>query len=195
MSKIYRKVKPKLKLGAEGKRERQKRSRKYENIEKGLLIIEKEEAGYGYKHLLNKEDIFELIEMIPEWEIISNGLKIITLARGKVDSDGWYSVGKIAICAWEKDLWKEVSSTYFNEHKPIFDKLAITYEKKKGKYTLHFTENQAKTFQLLHVFLHELGHHFDRINNSSRSELFAEQYAFDYLSELWDTYIQKFPVY
>lgn len=199
MSGICRKIKPKLKLGKENKRNRIALSRKYENIEKGVLIIDKDEAGYGYKHLLDKQEILKFVEIIPEWEKLSEGLNIVLLAKGSNYSDGWHSKGKIAIRAWEKDLWREVSNHYFNEHKMIFDKLEVKYETKDEGYILYFTENKARAFQLLHIFLHELGHHFDRITTkykarSSRGEFFAEQYAIDFLPKLWSIYIQKFSI-
>lgn len=200
MSGVYRRTKPKLKLGNENKRNRMVVSRRYENIEQGVIIIDKEEAGYGYKHLLDKKEIMEFVEIIPEWGKLSEGLNIILLAKGSDYSDGWHSRGKIAIRAWEKDLWKEVSSNYFNEHKMVFDKLEVKYESKDDGYVLYFNENKAKAFQLLHIFMHELGHHYDRMTtrykaSSSRGELFAEQYANNYLASLWDLYIQKFPTY
>jgi hypothetical protein len=198
MSGIYRRMKPKLKLGKENKRNRIARSRKYENIETGVLIVDKEESGYGYKHLLDKEEIMKFVEIIPEWEKLSEGLNVILLARGSDYSDGWHSRGKIAIRAWEKDLWKEVSVNYFNEHKMVFDKLEVKYKTKDDGYVLCFTENKAKAFQLLHIFMHELGHHYDRMTtkykaSSCRGELFAEQYANNHLASLWELYIQKFP--
>ena len=152
MSGICRKIKPKLKLGKENKRNRIALSRKYENIEKGVLIIDKDEAGYGYKHLLDKQEILKFVEIIPEWEKLSEGLNIVLLAKGSNYSDGWHSKGKIAIRAWEKDLWREVSNHYFNEHKMIFDKLEVKYETKDEGYILYFTENKARAFQLLHIF-------------------------------------------
>lgn len=106
------------------------------------------------------------------------------MARGESNTDGWYQNGVIAICAWEKEMTKEYSLEYFKDHKKIFDRLGIEYVVKKDYVICDFTENQIKAYLLLHIFLHELGHHHDRINTKSRviarGENYAESYAFKY---------------
>jgi hypothetical protein len=62
---------------------------------------------------------------------------------------------------------------------------------------LEWTESQARACQLLHVLLHELGHHHDRMTNRSktraaRGEPYAERYALRYEAGIWDAYLQEF---
>ena len=62
---------------------------------------------------------------------------------------------------------------------------------------VHYTEASARAFQLLHILLHELGHHHDRMstqskNETARGENYAEQYALRYMDKIWDSYIQEF---
>jgi len=62
---------------------------------------------------------------------------------------------------------------------------------------VRWTETTAKAYQLLHVFLHELGHHHDRMTTRSRStaargEPYAETYAERYADRIWDAYEAEF---
>ena len=59
------------------------------------------------------------------------------------------------------------------------------------------TEGQARAFQLLHVLLHELGHHHDHMTTRSRrsaarGEWFAENYASQYEAQVWNDYLRRF---
>ena len=63
-------------------------------------------------------------------------------------------------------------------------------------YLCKFTEAQARAYQLLHILLHELGHH-DRITTksqkrASRGEPYAEAYALTYEAKIWDVYQRRF---
>jgi hypothetical protein len=114
--------------------------------------------------------------------------------------DGWYRNGKVGICAWERELWQKFNPTYFNDHKLIFEKLELESEQKAENYVVKFTSEKIKAFQLLHVFIHELGHHHDRMttkrkHNSSRGEDFAEEYANKYFDMIFDRYVQQFKLF
>ena len=63
-----------------------------------------------------------------------------------------------------------------------------------------WTEAQARAYQLLHIFLHELGHHHDRMttkskSDASRGELYAEAYALKYEAEIWMRYLETFDLF
>jgi len=50
---------------------------------------------------------------------------------------------------------------------------------------------------MMHILLHELGHHHDRITTKSRArtargEPYAETYAREYGDRLWDAYFREF---
>lgn len=92
----------------------------------------------------------------------------------------------------------EYELNYFNAHKSIFDKLGVKYTVKKDIVICDFTENQIKAYQLLHILLHEIGHHHDRVNTKSkrrcaRGENYAESYAFKYEEMIWNKYFEYFP--
>jgi hypothetical protein len=64
-------------------------------------------------------------------------------------------------------------------------------------WTCYFTPLQAKAYMLMHVFLHELGHHVDKLRSKKQNRMlggeeFAENYAKRRFHELWDDYVIKF---
>lgn len=73
----------------------------------------------------------------------------------------------------------------------------VKYKIKKDSVICDFTENQIKAYFCLHIFLHELGHHHDRINTKSgriaRGEGYAESYALEYEEIIWNRYFDYFP--
>lgn len=160
---------------------------------KTMPIIDKEAPGKGYRHFLSKKEIIQFIYLLPEWNRISNGLTIIKLVKGVDGSDGWYTGTTLAINAWERELWRRVPPDYYLEHKDIFKRLNVECCKQGKEYLCKFDTLSIKAFQLLHVFLHELGHHLDKITTksqreSSRGEEFAEWYAYKFETIIWDRY-------
>lgn len=198
MPRYNRKVTPKV-VG--GRPQRKNRHDLTPNIWTGTgdgPRIERERAGRGYRHLLRKSDITDFIAMIPNWGEISEGLNGVLLANGEDGLDGWYDyAGVIGICAWHRDIWVEARRRYYVEHRPVFKRLGLEYEKKDDFILLKFTEDQARAYQLLHIFLHELGHHHDRMTtkkkkHSGRGEPYAEGYALEFEKEIWDQYLSRF---
>ena len=73
----------------------------------------------------------------------------------------------------------------------------MQYEIKKDGVVCHFEENQIKAYQLLHILLHEIGHHHDRINTRFKNSLpngenYAESYAVKYEKIIWNKYFDTF---
>jgi hypothetical protein len=61
------------------------------------------------------------------------------------------------------------------------------------------TDDTLKAFQLIHVLVHELGHHHDRMTSpnqrrSTRGENFAEAYALKHEAAVWEKYRRVFKV-
>jgi hypothetical protein len=123
------------------------------------------------------------------------------LAPRRRDCDGWHVPGVVAVCAWERELWREVDSRFFAEHQSLLERLDVPCEPTNDGYVLcRFTESSIRAYQLLHVLLHELGHHHDRMTtrakkDSCRGEGFAERYALDYEQLIWDRYLEVFDLY
>ena len=99
----------------------------------------------------------------------------------------------------------EWHNDYIEEHRDVLDRLSVEREpiylddgRKDPSYQrCRFTETPVRGFQLMDVFLHELGHHHDRMTtksriNASRGENYAEEYALKYSEPIWNAYLDIF---
>lgn len=161
--------------------------------------IERERPGRGYRHLLSRRDIKAFIELLPTWSELSHGLERIVLAREE-DAMGYHEPGTVAICAWEDELWwRDADSEWQAEHRGLLDRLDVVTTEDEARLVVKWTEGQARAFQLLHVFVHELGHHHDRMTTksqreSARGEPFAEAYARQHGDAIWSEYARLFEI-
>jgi len=194
---VQRKTTPKVKNGRVQKKNRHDLTPNYWNARQDELQLDIEKPGKGYKHFLKKRDILKFLNILPNWEELNIELDAVILATGG-GADGWYSNGVLAICAWEKDKTVSLNKQYFNEHRTIFERLNLNYEIKSSRVICYFSEEQIIAYQLLHVFLHELGHHHDRIStkeridNAPRGEKYAEDYALKYEKIIWNRFFEEF---
>lgn len=191
-----RKVTPKVKNGRVQKKNRHERTPNYWNTRQDVLQLDIEKPGKGYKHFLKKRDILRFLNILPNWEELHIELDAVILAEGG-GADGWYDDGVLAICAWEKDKHLIVDKQYFEEHQQIFERLRVSYRTTSNGVYCEFTEQQIVAYQLLHIFLHELGHHHDRISTKDRASLprgerYAEDYALKYEKIIWNKFFEEF---
>lgn len=165
----------------------------------GTVVIDRRRPGEGYKHVLNKSDIYRFLDLLPDWKNLALGLNAIVLAPGEQYTDGYHFPGVVHVCAWEAGLWRETTSGYYKEHRDIFERLGVVSEElENGDYLCRFDEAAVRGFQLLHILLHELGHHQDRMTTrrqkrSGRGEKYAEEYARLYEASIWQQYQKAFP--
>lgn len=167
----------------------------------GGYVLDRESPGRGFRHVVSKRDLQAFTEIIPEWHKFSQRLERIVLSRHS-SNDGEYAfyhreeTGAIFLCAWRDDLWQEVRHGYFDSHRQIFERLGVSFDLGKETAFCRFTEAQARAFMLLHVFVHELGHHHDRLNqkhrDSSRGEAYAERFANSRFEQLYNPYVSIF---
>ena len=166
------------------------------------FLFEKERPGKGHFHALSKADLLAFFEIIPRWEELAVGLKGVRLIEWDNFDGIYYHAGIICIPAWERELWRSVSDGFFHEHRKLYDRLGVPYEKDEdddGYWLLKFTEETIRAYQLLHIFIHELGHHVDRMTSRTkthcaRGEHFAENYAFEFERRVWEDYQSVFGV-
>jgi hypothetical protein len=165
-------------------------------------VLDRESPGRGFRHVVSKRDVQAFIDIIPEWHRLSERLERIVLASPSDGCDGLYQfyhreeTGAIFLHAWRDDLWTDLSTTYFDSHQHIFERFGVSYDRMKDHVTCRFTEAQARAFMLVHVFMHELGHHYDRIHQkhigSSKGEHYAERFANSRFDQLFPVYVRVF---
>ena len=197
MAGFHRKTTPKVKGGRVQKKNNWVKAPTYWNTPQDIPVLDRERPGRGYRHLLRTKDLVNFISILPDWEELSRGLDAVLLAPGKDNTDGWYDFSIMKICAWERNLWREVDPSWYEKHEALLTRLEVPCEEIGDWDECRFTEATARAYQLVHVFLHELGHHHDRMTteselDSARGEGYAEKYALQYEKVIWDRYAAVF---
>ena len=191
-----RKNAPKVKGGRVQKKNNWEPTPRYEGGSQRYPAFDRRRPREGYRHLLKRRDLEHFIDLLPDWDDLAVGLEAVVL-----DDDegmGWHDTGSVGICAWDDDLWwTGADPDFVAEHRDVCGLLGVDYSEDDGKWVVRWTEGQARAFQLLHVFLHELGHHYDRMTTRSkrgtaRGEPYAEAYARRYFDRIWDGYLREF---
>lgn len=186
--------------GTAGKPDRRRRSAatpSYWNAPQPCPVIDWQRPGVGYRHVL-KRDVERFLGILPDWGEISRGLNAIVLAPGRDPCQGWHRRGVVAICAWSRDLEEEWANDFVEEHRDVLERLEVPLEPSRDGLTwCRFTECSVRGFQLMHVFLHELGHHHDLMmtrsrRKTARGERYAEKYALWHSKDLWPRYFEVF---
>jgi len=158
------------------------------------IFVEQRKPGKGYKHVVSRRQVTTFLNLLPDWGEISRGLRGVILDEGGQDCDGWHDSGTVALCAWKEDLWITVTEPYRTEHAEVLAMLGVESERvEDDQHLLKYTPRQATAFALVHVLLHEFGHHHDRMTTRSRSrasrgEGYAERYAIEYAPTIWERY-------
>jgi hypothetical protein len=199
MRKSQRKTGTKVRNGKVTRKNRTDLSSHYSQIRQTETVIDRLRPGEGYKHYLTIADVRRFIQILPDWSELSVGLDAVVLAEGG-DAMGWHWDGVVAVCAWEREYTTDWDTVFVDAHSPILDRLGVVREpiEDDPDGTLcYFDDASIKGFQLMHILLHELGHHKDRMTTksrvrSARGETFAESYALRYADRLWDAYFREF---
>ncbi len=199
MSRFHRKTAPGVRDGRVQKKNNWKCSPSfYWGVPQTRLVIDRRKPGEGYRHVLLKRDIERFVRLIPKWDELAVGLEVIVLARGGQGCDAWYNRGVIGLVAFPANLRYELDLGWFREHREFLARIGAAVEGAPDDPVIHWTPETARAYQLCHVFLHELGHHADRmhtrekIDNGPRGEPFAEDYAFDLEAEIRERYFAEF---
>jgi hypothetical protein len=173
----------KVRDGIVQRKNRWARTPHYLRDELPALVIDRRRPGRGYHHVASQRDVRRFLEILPEWSLLREGLNAIVLDSGYRDGMGWHRPGVVAICAWDADyVWSDCLPAFYAEHAEILEKLGIPVFRDEERIEVQFTEDTARAFLLVHVLVHELGHHHDRITtrskrDASRGEGDAERYA------------------
>ncbi|MDQ2732629.1 MAG: hypothetical protein M3Y56_13305 [Armatimonadota bacterium] len=197
MRTINRKSAPRVMHGHVQMKNRWDLSPDYYSLPQAIPLIDRRKPGEGYRHILRQKDLHDFVAILPDWDELSHGLNALVLAPGEPDQFGYHVPGVIHICAWERRLWKELYTDFYESERPVLARLGVPAERSRRGYLCKFTEGTVRAYQLLSVLLHELGHHHDRITtraqeDSCRGEPYAEQYARAYQDRIWDRYLREF---
>jgi hypothetical protein len=195
---VPRKTTPKVKGGRVQKKNNWSETTDAVLLAGTSVAFERRRPGPAYRHLLRKQDLERFIALLPDWDELAVGLRLIVLDEGAYGFDGWHTTGMLGLCAWERDLWVDYHPRFVEEHRWLLDRLGVeTVRRDKTCVIVRWTEATAKAYLLLHVFLHELGHHHDRMTTRSRAaaargETYAEAYATRYVDRIWESYEAEF---
>jgi hypothetical protein len=197
MTIYHRKTDPKVIGGKTLKKNNWARSVSRAFLGPNDIFVERRNPGKGYKHVVSRRQVTAFLNLLPDWGEISQGLRGMILAEGGQGCDGWHRLGTVALCAWEQDLWISVGEVYHTEHKSVLAMLGVESQRRGDEWVLKYTPQQATAFALMHVLLHELGHHHDRMTtrrqaSASRGEGYAERYANEYAPMIWERYQDVF---
>jgi hypothetical protein len=173
------------------------RSPDYDVTPQPFPFIDRQRPGLGYRHLLLKRDVRRFVALLPDWPALSEGLNAVVLAPGSRRYLGYQRPGLVALCAWERQVERLWDADFVAEHRVVLDVLGVPTEPCGWDVLCRFTEGTARAFQLLHVLLHEFGHHHDQMTTRSRrcscrGEDFAERYALDRSLDLFAAYVREF---
>ena len=198
MRPIHSKTNPRVRDGKVQRKNRTALTTHYNNTELDGTVVHRERPGVGYRHVLRKRDVECFLALLPDWSELARDLDAVILAPGEDDCLGWYGWRIAAVCAWERELAGECSVAFVSEHEAVLERLEVPVEKRRrGSRWVGWTERSVRDFQLLHVLLHELGHHHDRMTTASqlraaRGEDYAESYALRHAEEIWARYGRVF---
>jgi hypothetical protein len=199
MPRFHRKTTPRVEFGQVLWKNNWRQSPSCYCVPQWTPAIDRRRPGDGYRHLLLKRDVERFLELLPHWEDVSRDLDVIVLDRGSRRCDGWYDRGVLAICAWPTNMVDERVPGWFAHHRELLNRLGVRVEDNdRGLPVAHWTPDTARAYQLCHVFLHELGHHIDRMctrsqrDNSPRGEDWADQYAWAYELMVLERYFEEF---
>lgn len=155
------------------------------------LVVKRLRPSKGYYHAVSPTDVREFIRLIPDWESASEGIKAVVLTPGGDWAYGRYhNAGIIKLDAWPRNelLWVSGRKRWLIER--------IGLDVPESNEVL-LSPRQVRAFLLLGTFLHELGHHVDRMATRSRwdaanGEPAAIAYELRRQRELADIFFEQF---
>lgn len=170
----------------------------FDHIEPDLVIL-RQRPGFGARHLLTNAEVRAFVDLLPHWDEWSKGLNGIVLAPYEEDVFGLYTYsreGVITLLAWTRNRELELSHDFFAQKRWLAETLAVEQTSTDWGVHLRFTEPQAKAFLLLGTFLHEVGHHLDRMKSRKKIECdggepYAVAFEHEWQQKLWPVYRAK----
>ena len=180
MRRALRKTTPRVKDG----RVQRKNYRDEWSVDTGPLEVVTEVPGPGYRHVLDEALLREFMALVPDSEQVSRGLRTMTHHDWEFENVEPDTVicfdpktpGRPAIC----------DVVYASDAICVYERNIL----------VRFDRKTAADYMLLHVFLHELGHHVDamappRKGRTTRGEDYAELWALRTADAMWDAWVSR----
>jgi hypothetical protein len=161
----------------------------------GQLVVEARAPGVGRRHVVTPIDVRRFLRCMPDTDSHIEGLRAIVLGNDDGAMGVYDSRGIITLCSWANDLMCEWEPDFVGDHLLTLLRLGVPIDDiqdEDAPVTVYFDERSARAFQLVHVLLHELGHHRDRMAARNRGEAFAESWAIDMEARVWPRYKEWF---
>jgi hypothetical protein len=213
---LPRKTTPRVKGGRVQKKDREGRTAPDGYTLGASLQTVRHAPGPGHVHVLDEHDVRRFLDLLPDWSTLGRGIHAIVLDRAD-DFDGCYRHdGVIMLASWPEEMVRDFYLPYFEEHREVLERIGVPWEivtppaperasepdpgglvppdSPPAPYArCWFEPHTARDYLLMHVFLHELGHHHDhrtlrRSGSIPRGEDYAEAWAIERERALWPRY-------
>ncbi len=160
------------------------------------LEIRRMRPAKGYYHAVSVTDVRRMIALIPDWDEVAQGIRAVFLTPGGDDAYGRYNnAGIIKLDAWPRSGIDPV----LDRKRWLLAQIGIDLGSLKEGDLVQMNRDQARCFLLLGTFLHEIGHHLDRMSTRSKrdaanGEAVAVAYEHRRQQELYPAYCAEFGV-
>jgi hypothetical protein len=120
-----RKTTPKVRNGKVQRKDRSALTPHYSITPQDRPVVDRCRPGNGYRHLINTKQLYQFIDLLPDWEELSKGLNAVVLAPGEWYALGWHRPGIVAVCAWDGELHQEWDRDFIDEHRKVLHRLGV----------------------------------------------------------------------
>jgi hypothetical protein len=122
---VPRKTTPKVKGGRVQKKNKWSETTDAVLLAGTAVAFERRRPGAAHRHLLRKHDLERFIALLPDWDELAVGLRIVVLDEGDHGTDGWHTTGMVGLCAWDRDLWVDYHPSFVEDHRWLLDRLGV----------------------------------------------------------------------
>ncbi len=205
---IRRKTTPRVKDGHVQKKDRRGTTAPDLYTQGSSLQIIRRAPGPKQVHVVDEHDVRRFLALLPDWPTLGAGIHAIVLDNDEGSFDGCYRHdGVIFLASWPEEIVREFGLAYHDAHREVFDRIGVPFDIEEEPPSPSVVEGApasepekfarcwfepatARDYLLMHVFLHELGHHHDRKRRGGggRGEDYAEAWAMERERELWSAY-------
>jgi hypothetical protein len=166
------------------------------------LQIIRRAPGPGHVHVVDEHDIRRFLDLVPAWPTLGAGISAIVLDNDQGDFDGCYRHdGVIHLSSWVEEIAYDFNLSYVEAHRGVLARIGVDTEDPidpdadaadEPSVRCWFDRATARDYMLMHILLHEIGHHLDRSTTRRgghlRGEDYAESWAIEQEQALWPRY-------